>query len=89
MLVATLRFDQIREDDTGDGWVVGLGDDSEAPVITYYATITAAHAAQVAAYQIDPGVDGYFTTTAEATVLADEAATVASTKAALLTAEGL
>ncbi len=89
MLVATLRFDPEEEEATGDGWALSLGQDSEVPVTTTYATITLAQAAALAAFQADTDVDGYFTQAAEAAVLVTEAATVASTKAGLLTAEGL
>ena len=89
MLAATLRFDSTREADTADGWLVGLGDEADVQVITYHATITAAQAAILVAFQADPDVDGHFQAAAEGTVLTSEAATVASTKAALLTAEGL
>lgn len=89
MLQATLRFFPEREDASADGWVVYLGDEGEAPVVTYYATITLAQAAILAAFQADPGVDGYFTQAAESQVLSTEAAAVTAAKAALLTAEGL
>lgn len=89
MLQATLRFFPEREADTADGWAVYLGDESEAPAVTYYATITLAQAAIRTAFQTDPSIDGYFTQAAEADVLATEAAAVAAAKAALLTAEGL
>jgi hypothetical protein len=89
MLQATLRFLPEREGETADGWQVALGDEAEAPVVTYYATITAAQSAIRTAFQTDPGVDGYFTQAAEADVLAGEAAAVTAAKAALLAAEGL
>lgn len=89
MLQATLRFLPDREGDTADGWAVDLGDESEVPTRTYYATITAAQAAIRTAFQADAGIDGYFTQAAEGEVLATNAAAVASAKTALLTAEGL
>lgn len=89
MLQATLRFIPEREGDTADGWAVYIGDEAEIPVVSYHATITAAQAAILAAFQADTGVDGYFTQAAEGEVLTTEAAAVAAAKAALLSAEGL
>lgn len=89
MLQATLRFLPEQEDGDGDGWELSLGDEAEAPAVTRYATITAAQAAALAAFQADPAVDGYFTQLAEQEVLTTEAAALAAAKAALLAAEGL
>lgn len=88
-LVASLRFVPGQEDIDGNGWEVHMGQDDEAPTVSTYATITAAQAAILAAYQADPDVDGYFQQAAEAEVLTTEAANVAAAKAALLAAEGL
>lgn len=88
-LIASLRFDSSNEDATGDGWTVFLGQENEAPVATEYATITAAQAAILAAFQADVEVDGYFGQAAEDQVLTTEAAAVTAAKAALLAAEGL
>jgi hypothetical protein len=89
MLQATTRFLTDREESSGDGWQVSLGDESAAPTVTYHNTLTAAQAAILAAFQSDAAIVGYFTQAAEASVLTAEAAAVTSAKAALLTAEGL
>lgn len=89
MLQATLRFIPEQEDGDGNGWELSLGDETQVPVVTSHATITAAQAAVLAAFQSDPKVDGYFTQAAEQEVLAAGAADVTAAKAALLAAEGL
>ena len=89
MLQATLRFLPEREGATGDGWAVFLGDETEAPVVSYYATITLAQAAIRTAFQSDASVSGYFTQAAQASVLSAEATAVADALAILRTDEGL
>lgn len=88
-LIASLRFVTANEDATGDGWEVALGEENATPTVTQHATITAAQAAILAAFQADAEVDGYFQQAAEDSVLAANSGTVATTKAGLLTAEGL
>lgn len=89
MLQTTITFRPEDEGATGDGWSVSVGQIGETPVVTAYATLTAAFAAIQAEFQADADTDGYFTEAAEDQVLVTEAAAVTAAKAALLAAEGL
>jgi hypothetical protein len=89
MLVASIRFLPEREGATADGWQATIGDEQAQPAITYYATLTLAQNAVKAAFQADPGVDGYFLQAAQASVLVTNSAAVTTAKNALRTADGL
>lgn len=87
-------FDPTQEAIDAKGWKVTSYDDTIdaqvlAPTIVYYTTWTAASTAIQALFSADPSIDAYFQGTAEATVLAANAATVNSTRDASITAEGL
>lgn len=97
MLVTNLFFDPAGEDLDGKGWTVASwvettgGPDGPPAVITTvkYLTLTAAQAAIKALFIADTDVLAYFTAKAQATVLAANAAAVASALSASKTAEGL
>ena len=91
---ARLYFDGARETLDGKGWVVTIFDDQDiesaaAPVITYYATITAAQAYQQDMLSDAPDVLAYFQQKAAAAYLVTNATAVQTAVGALLTAEGL
>jgi hypothetical protein len=90
--VVTFGFDPLQETATGSGWVISYATDDLDPSSTVnetFATVTLAAARIQDIFSADPTIDAYFLAKAQAEILADESATVATELETLRTAEGL
>ncbi len=91
-LTINYTFDPVAEETAANGWVISWYNDNDpeaTPTVENFTTYPLAEARILALFQADASIDAYLTGEAQESVLAANAAAVASTRTDLRTAEGL